>query len=116
MTVDSGNGNYDYALGAVPAPERERGDHGDEKEGRRPEVLTPERRKPGRPRIHPPVSAPALAAASHEPRPIAAFRYKRVALAVVLQQAWQHDGGLEWRAVETVPEQAPDWEPQNAGG
>lgn len=80
-------------------------------------MLEPARRKPGRPpRATPPPDAPTIAPAATGPRPIAAFRYKRVGLTSILQQAWQHDAALEWRAVETVPEQAPDWEPAIAGG
>jgi hypothetical protein len=78
-------------------------------------VLEPERRRPGRPPRRPAaIGVSDIAPAVSGPRPVAAFRYKRIGREAVLQQAWQHDGGLEWRAVETVPEQAPDWNPDDA--
>jgi hypothetical protein len=46
--------------------------------------------------------------------PTAALRFKRFAGATLLQQAWRHPGGTEWRTVPMVPEQAPDWEDGDA--
>ena len=48
------------------------------------------------------------------PRPTEAFRLKRVDGVLMLQRAWRHPDGLEWRPVEIVPASAPDWEPSRA--
>lgn len=41
-----------------------------------------------------------------EPRPLARFRRK----GGVLQRAWQHPTGTQWRDVPAVADDAPDWE------
>lgn len=48
------------------------------------------------------------------PRPTEALRLKRVGGSLMLQRAWRHPTGLEWRPVEIVPASAPDWESTDA--
>ena len=81
------------------------------------------KRRPGRPRkwVDDPWSAvvpsqATLAAArddviasflgTREPTPTARIRIR----AGVVQQAWQHPTGIEWRPLPVVPDTAPDWE------
>lgn len=55
-----------------------------------------------------------VVAAPSAPVPTMSLRQKRVGAALVMQQAWQHADGLEWRDLAVVPEAAPNWEPVNA--
>ncbi len=57
---------------------------------------------------------PAKVAIVAGPAPTLSFRFKRLSRMNILQQAWRHPDGLEWRNVETVPAEAPDWESRDA--
>jgi hypothetical protein len=45
------------------------------------------------------------------PSPTLSFRMKRADGQIVVQQAWRHAGGVEWRNLPVVAGSAPDWEP-----